>query len=313
MSHIEQRAALLPAPTLSLGAKATLGDWATLIRPRVALMVAVVAAAGALLAPSRPLGLFAALARSLEAAFWITLVTGCASVLNQVLERDVDGRMRRTQDRPLVTGRIAPRDALLFGAALGVVGSAGLALSFNLLAAFFAVATLTLYVGVYTPMKRVSSINTVVGAVAGAAPPLLGYVALEGSTGPWAWMLFAILFAWQFPHFMAIAWLYREDYAAAGMRMLPALPNSEGVAGRQAVLYASSLLAVALLPALTGLAGGLYAVGAFVLSAAYLAASVAFCLREDRPRARALLLVSLVHLPLLLALVLADSGLTFVA
>ena len=155
-------------------------------------------------------------------------------------------------------------------------------------------------------MKRVSSLSMLVGAVAGAAPPLIGYVALADRPGPWAWVLFAILFAWQFPHFMAIAWLYREDYARAGIRVLPALRDSGGMAGRQALLYASALLPVALLPALQGLAGALYAVCAAVLGLAYLAASAAFARSERSGSARALLYTSLAYLPLLFASILLD-------
>ena len=190
--------------------------------------------------------------------------------------------------------------------ALGAAGTAGLALRFTLLSAVLVLATLVAYVCVYTPLKRVSTLNTVVGAIPGAAPPLLGYAAIAGEVGPWAWALFAVIFAWQFPHFMAIAWLYREDYARAGHRMLPAVPGSDGVAGRQSVLYALVLLPLSLLPALRGDAGILYVVGALLLGAGYLASSVLFALREDRPRARGLLLVSLVYLPLLFVLILVD-------
>jgi protoheme IX farnesyltransferase len=137
-------------------------------------------------------------------------------------------------------------------------------------------------------------------------PPVLGYVALEGGMGPWAWALFAILFAWQFPHFMAIAWLYRADYARAGLRMLPAIDGAEGIAGRQAILYGAALVPVSLLPLSSDLAGPVYAAGALVLGLGYLAASIAFALRECRPRARRLLLVSVFYLPALLAVVLID-------
>jgi len=277
-------------------------DWLVLVRPRMAAMVYLVALVGGLLAAA-PLTDWA---RAFEAAVWITLVTACASILNQVLERDTDGLMDRTKDRPLVTGRIVPRDALFVGAACGAFGTLGLALSFNVLSALLALATLVIYVGIYTPMKRVSSLNTVIGAIPGAAPPLLGYVALAGRPEPWAWSLFAILFAWQFPHFMAIAWLYRADYRRAGMRMLPALPDSEGIAGRQAVLYAIALLPVSLLPFISGMAGFVYAFGAAGLGLAYLGASVRFALAENRARARTLLLVSLAYLPVLLALILLD-------
>ena len=276
-------------------------DWLTLLRPRVATMVYLVAVVGALLAPGS-----ASIARALEAGLWITLVAGCASVLNQVLERDTDAHMERTRQRPLVQGRLAARDAILFAALLGALGVCGLAFSFNLSAAALGLATLFTYVSIYTPLKRVSSLNTVVGALPGAAPPLLGYVALAGSPGPWGWALFALLFAWQFPHFMGIAWLYRKQYAQAGLMMIPSLPGSEGVAGRHALLYALALVPVSLLPTLSGLAGPVYTLGALALGFAYLVASALFALREDRQRARFLVLVSLVYLPAIVTVVLCD-------
>lgn len=280
----------------------TFADWLQLLRPRVAAMVFLVGLLGTLLAQGPSVELL----RSLEAVLYITLVTGAASILNQVLERDTDAAMRRTCQRPLVRGTVAVRDAILLAALLGITGVAGLVVSFNLLAAFLTLATLTAYVTVYTPLKRVSSLNTVIGAIPGAAPPLLGYVALAGQPGPWAWLLFAILFAWQFPHFMAIAWIYREDYARAEMRMLPCLPGSEGMAGRQAVLYALAILPVSLLPVTQGMAGPVYGIGALVLGFVYLGASIAFAHREELRRARMLLFVSLAYLPLLFAFILFD-------
>ena len=278
-----------------------LSAWLVLVRPRMALMVYLTVFAGAWLGNPA-----ADLVRLLEAALYVTLVAGAASVLNQVLERDTDALMERTRSRPLVTGRLGVLDAIVFGAGLAVAGTLGLALSFNLLAALLVLATLVAYLGCYTPMKRVSTLNTVVGAIPGAAPPLIGYVALAGATGPWAWSLFATLFAWQFPHFMAIGWLHREDYRRAGHRMIPAVIGSTGVAGRQAVLYALALVPVSVLPALKGLAGPTYLIGALVLGLGYLAASVAFAFCEDRRRARGLLLVSLAYLPLLFLTIALD-------
>jgi protoheme IX farnesyltransferase len=241
-----------------------------------------------------------------EAALWIGLVAASSSVFNQVLERDTDGLMVRTAGRPLVTGAVRVRDAILFGAVLGTVGVAGLALRFGALSALLALATLAAYALVYTPLKRHSSLNTVVGAIPGAMPPLLGYAALSGEASGFGLYLFAILFVWQFPHFMAIAWLYREDYARAGLRMLPALEGSAGLAGRQAALYGLVLLPVSLLPAVRHEAGAVYTVAALLLGLVYLAASVAFALRETAPRARTLLFVSLVYLPVLFSATLAD-------
>lgn len=279
-----------------------LADWAVLTKPRIASFVFLAALIGGLLGA----GPGVQIVRVLEAALWVTCAAASASVLNQVLERDVDRLMARTSGRPLAAGRMSPASAIGFGAALALAGVLGLALRFNLLSATLSLATLFAYVAVYTPLKRVSSLNTLAGALPGAAPPLLGFVALAGAPGPWAYALFAILFAWQFPHFMAIAWLYRADYARAGLKMMPALPGAEGVAGRQAVAYSLVLLPVALLPAVWGVAGVIYAAGALLLGLAYAAASVRFALVESEARARALLFTSLVYVPALLSLILFD-------
>jgi protoheme IX farnesyltransferase len=277
-------------------------DFLTLTKPRIAGMVALSAFVGGLLAA----GPTANVARVACAAACVTAAAAAASVFNQVLERDTDRLMRRTQDRPLPAGRIAVRDAIFFGTALTVAGIAGLALAFNLLSALLALSTLFAYVAVYTPLKRVSTLNTAVGALPGAAPPLIGYVALSGAAGRWGWALFAILFVWQFPHFMAIAWLHRADYARAGMRMLPAIRGCESVAARQAVVYSTALVPVALLPGVHGDAGVVYSLGALVLSLAYVAASARFALQPSEKSARTVLLASLAYLPLVFALVLFD-------
>ncbi|MFT7677903.1 MAG: protoheme IX farnesyltransferase [Planctomycetota bacterium] len=288
---------VLPMPSLA-------ESWLMLIRPRIALMVALMAFLGGSL--SRYMMQGATWFSVLEASLYIVLVTGAASVFNQVIERDTDALMKRTQRRPLVTGIVGVGPALTFGLVMGVAGTVGLALRFNMLTALLALATLLLYVVVYTPLKRVSTLNTVVGAIPGAAPPLLGYAALAGDIGPWAWSLFAVLFIWQFPHFMAIAWLYREDYAAAGHRMVPSVPGSAGDAGRQAVIYGLALIPVSLLPLTRGIAGPVYGLGALVLGLVYLWPALRFARSEDRPRARALMFVSLAYLPLLFALILLD-------
>lgn len=281
-----------------------LADFATLTRPRIGGFVVLSALAGALLAAG-PDGSFA---RAFEAALLIGAVAASSSVFNQVLERDVDRRMERTARRPLPAGRLSVRDAVLFGAALAVLGTAGLATRFNLLSALLALSTLLAYALVYTPLKRVSSFNTVVGAIPGAMPPLLGHVALGGAPGAWGWMLFAVLFAWQFPHFLAIAWLYRADYARAGMRMLPVLPGGERSCGRQALMYALLLLPTSLLPGVRAEAGVAYVAGALVLGLAYVLSAAAFAWRTTPRTARALLFVSLAYLPLFLSCVLFDPA-----
>ena len=281
-----------------------LADVLALVRPRISVFVLFAAFTGALLGA----GPDAELARVLLAALFIGLVGASSSVFNQVLERDTDRLMPRTAGRPLAAERMSVRDAVLFGSVLGLVGVAGLALVFQTLAALLALSTLAIYVLVYTPLKRHTSLNTVVGAIPGAMPPLIGYVALAGRTGPWGWLLFAILFAWQFPHFFAIAWLYRDQYRRAGMVMLPCLPGASGLAGRQSLAYSLLLLPVSLLPGVRGEAGLVYTAAAFVLGLAYTTSSALFAWRETEVRARALLLTSLAYLPLLFAAVLFDPA-----
>jgi len=278
--------------------------WLVLLRVRIALMVFTVTLCGALLAGEWGAGY----AASLEAALYVTLVTGCASILNQVLERDTDALMVRTAGRPLVTGQVEVPQAIAVAVVLGSLGTYGLVTSFGTLPASMSLGTLVAYVAVYTPLKRVSSLNTAVGAIPGAAPPLIGYVALAGEAGPWAWCLFAILFVWQFPHFMAIAWMYREDYARAGLRMVASGPDSDGDAGRQATVYALFLMPIALLPAMTGLASVVYAAGTSILCAAYLGASIAFMFVENQKRARSLMIISLIYLPMQFALIFVDPS-----
>jgi protoheme IX farnesyltransferase len=299
---MRRRAAEL-APALRGSALARgLEDHAALVRPRISAFVVFAAFTGAVLGAGPQAGL----GRATLAAALIGLVGASSSVFNQVLERDTDRLMERTRTRPLAAERLGLRDAVVFGALLGALGVAGLAVLFQPLSALLALSTLAAYVLVYTPLKRHTSLNTVVGALPGAMPPLLGAVALAGRPGPWGWLLFALVFAWQFPHFFAIAWLHREDYRRAGMRMLPALPGAEGLAGRQALLYAFLLLPVGLLPTARGEAGALTGIAALVLGLAYLAAAACFAWRETRASARALLLASLVHLPLLFSAVLLD-------
>jgi protoheme IX farnesyltransferase len=276
--------------------------WMTLSKVRITAMVGFAAFVGGLLGA----GTGADSWRIAEASLWIALVSASSCMFNQLLERDVDARMERTRRRPLVTGRVRARDVVFVAAALAVAGVLALALRFNTLSALLALATLAAYALVYTPLKRFSSLNTAVGAIPGAMPPLIGFVAASGAPSGWAWHLFAVLFMWQFPHFLAIAWLYRHDYARAGLKMLPALPNSQGIAGRQALLYSLALLPLSLLPVLSRDAGVVYAVAALVLGAGYCAAALGFALRESEPRARILLYASLVYLPALFSITLMD-------
>ena len=207
-------------------------DWVVLLRLRVALMVFVVSMVGGILA----VGGTHEWLRCAEASLYITLATGCASILNQVWERRTDALMERTRNRPLVTGRVTPGPAVAVAVVLGALGTAGLWLAFNGSSALLILATLASYLFIYTPLKRVSRLNTLFGAIPGAAPPLISYLALADGLGPWAWSVFWTLYVWQFPHFMAIAWLYREDYARAGLQMAGGIGSPPGTAGRNAVV-----------------------------------------------------------------------------
>ncbi len=279
-----------------------LAAWMDLVKSRIASMVVLSAFVGAILSSAPRLEF----ARSFVAALCVGLVAASSAIFNHVLERDTDRLMQRTQHRPLVTGRVRVRDALIVAGTLAIAGTLGLALAYNLLSALLAISSLVGYALIYTPFKRVSTLNTIVGAVPGAMPPLIAATAIAGVPTSWGWSLFALIFCWQFPHFMAIAWLYREDYARAGMKMLPAMAGNEGVAGRQALLYGLTGIPISLLPTLHGEAGLVYAVAALALGVAYVGAAWRFALREDRARARTLLLVSILYLPSMFAAVFID-------
>jgi protoheme IX farnesyltransferase len=284
------------------GVVAVARDWLTLVRPRIAVFVVLAALTGALLSTGQSVEL----ATAVTVALLVGAVAASSSVFNQILERDTDRLMERTADRPLATGRISVRDATCFAAGLALVGTLGLAVWFNVLAALLGLSTLLAYVLVYTPMKRHTSLNTVIGALPGAMPPLLGAVAMTGSPGVWGWTLFAFVFVWQFPHFFAIAWLYREDYRRAGMKMLASIPGGEAMAGRQAFVYSLLILPISLLPVIRGEAGALFFVVTFLLSLGYVGFSAAFAWRVSHRSSRALLLFSLLYLPLTLSVALFD-------
>jgi protoheme IX farnesyltransferase len=294
-----------PAPCgASTPAPSAFRDWSVLLKARITLFVFLAAAVGGRLGdPDLALG------RVLASALLIAATGASASIFNQVLERDTDRLMPRTARRPVAEGRIRRRSAVAVATALGLAGVVGLALEFEPLAALLSVGTILAYVLVYTPLKRLTSFNTLVGAVPGAMPPLLGVVATAGEPGPWGWGLFATLFVWQFPHFMAIAWLYREDYAAADMKMVAAIPGTEAMAGRQAFLYCLPMLPASLLPTAVGAAGWLYSLPAVALALAYIAAAAAFARRQDRDNARRLMFTSLLYLPALLGLAWLDTAL----
>jgi protoheme IX farnesyltransferase len=279
-----------------------LTDFVSLAKPRLNLLVLVTTLAGVYLAAPegvRPLLL-------LHTLVGTALVAGGAAALNQVRERDTDRLMRRTRTRPLPAGRLRTADGAWFGVVLATVGIAQLALAVNVLSAAVAALTLASYVFVYTPMKRCSSHSTLVGAIPGALPPVIGWAAATGSLTLPALVLFGIQFFWQMPHFLAIAWMYRDDYAAAGIPLLPVMEPDGRRTGQQALLYAAALWPVSLMPALVGLAGARYSVLATALGFAFIALAALFARRRSMVTARRLFLFSIAYLPLLWGALVAD-------
>jgi protoheme IX farnesyltransferase len=240
-----------------------------------------------------------------QAVVGTTLVAGGAAVLNQVYERDTDALMRRTRVRPLPDGRVSSTDARLFGWLLTAAGLT-LLLLMNVLSAVIALTTLVTYVALYTPMKRRSPHATLVGAIPGALPPLIGWAAATGATSLAGWALFAIVFLWQIPHFMAIAWMYREDYARAGFPMLPVVEPDGRRAGRQALAYTLALVPASLTPTWTGIAGWPYLLTAAALGLGLMALAARFSSDRSDRTARMLFYGSITYLPLLWAAMILD-------
>jgi protoheme IX farnesyltransferase len=271
-------------------------DLSELTKARLTVMVLLTTLAGFCLAHR---GAFSWLTL-LHTLLGTALVAICSSILNQAFERDTDAHMTRTQERPFVTHRLPLRETILVGCGLGAIGLAELAWFVNGLTALLAALTLIIYAFIYTPLKRVSEINTLVGALPGALPPLLGATAATGHFSVEGWTLFALLACWQLPHFYAIAWMYKDDYRVAGLRMV----STDDATGRRtathAVVSALVLLPVSLLPAIIGHSGIFYAVVATILSLIFIAMAVRFARQPDRPRARALFLTSIIYLPLIL-------------
>jgi heme o synthase len=235
------------------------------------------------------------------------LLAGGASALNQLLEREYDAKMRRTQDRPLPSGRLTPEAGLIIGGLCAGAGLVCLALAVNLLTALLGAVTLASYVFVYTPLKRVTTLNTAIGAIPGALPPLMGWTAARGEISAEGWSLFAILCFWQLPHFLAIAWMYRDEYAKAGFVMLPVVDATGERTGRQAFCHTLGLLPVSLSPFLFKLVGPVYLCGALMLGTAFIWCALQFARQRTEARARALFYASILYLPLLLGLMVFDK------
>ncbi len=234
------------------------------------------------------------------------LIASGTAALNQWFERDADCLMRRTAGRPLPSGKMTANRALMFGIVLALAGFLELAVWVNPLTGLLGALTLGAYLFIYTPLKQRSHLSTVIGALPGAVPPLMGYAASNGALTAEAWTLFAILFVWQFPHFLAIAWMYREDYARAGIRMLPVVEPDGMSTARQIVLYASTLIPVSLFPVLLGMTGKVYLVGALLLGAWFLYTGVRVAFDRTNIRARHVLLASVIYLPMIYGLMVFD-------
>jgi protoheme IX farnesyltransferase len=277
-------------------------DYLALTKPRITWLILM----------STGIGYWFGLAKGVHWPTLLHLILGTGlmasgtAALNQWYEREADARMRRTQMRPLPSGRLDPRHALWFGMGISALGFADLWFGANPLTAILGGITLLTYLFWYTPLKQRSRHSTTVGAIPGAMPPLIGYAAAHGSLTVESWLLFGILFLWQFPHFYSIAWMYREDYERAGIRMLPVVePDGESTA-RQMFWYAAALLVLSLIPRYTGMTGDLYLWGALLLGLGYLYSALRVVKQRTRLEARRVLLASVLYLPLLYGLMVID-------
>lgn len=277
-------------------------DFLSLTKPRLNSLVLVTTAAAYYLGDGHRLA-WTHLLHTMAGTAW---VAAGASALNQFWERDTDVLMRRTRLRPLPDSRLHPRDAMWFGIALSAVGIAQLAVAVNGLTAVVAALTLVSYVFLYTPLKLRSSLSTIVGAIPGALPAVIGWTAATGSLSAGGWVLFGIVFMWQMPHFLAIAWLFRDDYARAGFPLLPVVQPDGRTTGHQTVLYTAALLPISILPAAVGMAGAYSVAGALTLGAVLMVLSIEFAVSRSMAAARRLFYGTILYLPLLWIVLLAD-------
>jgi heme o synthase len=285
-------------------ARGRANDFAALAKPRLNLLVVASSLVGYVMGG----GEISDSMRLLGTVAGTALVAGGASAFNQVIERKTDALMRRTRLRPVPDGRLQVSESLIFAAVMSIAGLAILAAEVNLLSSAVAFTTLVTYAAIYTPMKRRSSFATVVGAIPGALPPVIGWAAATGELSRGAWVLFWIVFLWQLPHFLAIAWIYREDYARAGFPMLPVTEPDGRSTGRQATLYCAALLPVSLAPTLIGMTGTVYFAAALVLSLLFLALTIKFARRREISDARRLFFGSIIYLPVLWVLMIAGRA-----
>jgi protoheme IX farnesyltransferase len=280
------------------------GLYIELAKPRILSMVLVTTTIGYFLA-ARGVHPVSTLVLTL---LGVGSATGGAAALNNYLEREADGKMVRTRNRALPAGLMPPSNALAYGISLVLAGLFILVWTINLLTGFLVLLAAFLYVLVYTPMKRLTWLNTTFGAIPGAIPPLCGWAAAAGRLDPGAWVLFLILFAWQHPHFYSIAWMFKEDYRNAGFKMLPVVDPSGVSTFRQTILFALLLIGVSILPTAIGMTGKVYCTGALLMGLALLAVGALLARTKSFLDARRLLRASVIYLPLLLILIIIDAG-----
>src|SRR6476661_10545753 len=286
-----------------LSARDRAAAYLELTKPRITFLIVLTAAAGfALASPGR-----VEYRAMLTAMVGIALLSSGIATLNQYMEKDLDALMRRTANRPLPTGKLLSWEALAFGVGLTVLAEIYLVVLVNPLSAVLGLTVIAGYLFGYTPLKTRTSLSTFVGAFPGAVPPLIGWTAATGTLSIEAWVLFAILFLWQFPHFLAIAWMYREDYGRAGILMLPVVEPDGRVTAQQIVVYTLMLIPVSLLPTVLGLSGRIYFFGALILGLLFLYSSIRAAFSMSRQQARRLLLASVLYLPLLFILMVVNK------
>jgi protoheme IX farnesyltransferase len=279
-----------------------LSDYLCLTKPEVTFLVLIATALGGFMAVESP-----DLLRLFHAVLGTALVAGGTAALNHYIEREHDAKMRRTANRPLPSGRLSGREALAFGVGISTAGVLYLAVLVNGLTSFLGLATLLSYLCIYTPLKRRTTWATFIGAFPGAAPVLMGWAAMTGSLSVGAWALYALLFVWQFPHFLAIAWMYREDYARAGMLMLPARDLQGDAAFRQILGYSLTLIPVSLLPTLLGMTGSVYLWSVAVLGLGFLYFAWHVFRERTKLAAKTLLHVTVIYLPVVYAVMAATK------
>jgi len=277
-------------------------DYLELSKSRIVLMVLITTSAGYLFAADKVHPIL-----MLHALLGTALVAAGTNALNQYVEREHDAKMLRTRTRPLPAGRLTPRAALVFSSAVAILGTLYLGLAVNWLTAGLRAFTLTSYIFIYTPLKRVSTICTIIGAIPGAVPPLMGWTAATNHLGLGGWIVFGILFLWQLPHFMAISWMYREDYARGGFAMLSVRDHDGAAVARQAIYYTLALLPVTIAPALLGMTGMVYLAGAVVAGAVLLAATIRFFFDRHVRNARRVFMISNLYLLTVMLLLVVNA------